>query len=78
MDKLITHGGVPLHGSVDISGAKNAALPLLISTLLAPGEHIVDNVPKASRPRRSWNCSGAWAARAWSGGRGTRRGRRAA
>ena len=45
MDKLITHGGVPLHGSVEVSGAKNAALPLLISTLLAPGEHIIDNVP---------------------------------
>ena len=45
MDKLVIEGGVPLHGIVPISGAKNAALPILIATLLAPGEHIIENVP---------------------------------
>ena len=35
MDKLIIEGGRPLHGTVRISGAKNAALPLLAATLLA-------------------------------------------
>ena len=39
MDKLVIDGGVSLHGTVPISGAKNAALPILVATLLAPGEH---------------------------------------
>ncbi len=45
MDKLVIEGGQPLNGIVPISGAKNAALPILIATLLAPGEHIIENVP---------------------------------
>ncbi len=45
MDKLRIEGGVSLYGTVEISGAKNAALPLLAATLLAPGEHILHNVP---------------------------------
>ncbi len=46
MDKLIIEGGTPLHGTVQISGAKNAALPILVATLLAPGEHELRNVPE--------------------------------
>ncbi|NOY25178.1 MAG: UDP-N-acetylglucosamine 1-carboxyvinyltransferase [Oligoflexia bacterium] len=46
MDKLVIRGGHPLHGTVSTSGAKNAALPILIATLLAPGEHVLDNVPE--------------------------------
>ncbi len=46
MDKLVIRGGRPLHGAVRVSGAKNAALPILIATLLAPGEHLLDNVPE--------------------------------
>jgi len=45
MDKLIIEGGSPLYGTVSISGAKNAALPLLAATLLAPGWHTLHNVP---------------------------------
>ncbi len=45
MDKLVIHGGVPLNGVVAASGAKNAALPILIATLVAPGEHRLGNVP---------------------------------
>ena len=45
MDKLCIIGGKPLYGAVPISGAKNAALPLLAATLLAPGCHILHNVP---------------------------------
>ncbi len=45
MDKLIVEGGHPLHGTVRISGAKNAALPLMAATLLAPGCHTLHNVP---------------------------------
>ena len=45
MDKIIIEGGKPLHGEVRISGAKNAALPLIAATLLAPGWHVIHNVP---------------------------------
>jgi UDP-N-acetylglucosamine 1-carboxyvinyltransferase len=45
MDQLIIEGGFPLYGSVAISGAKNAALPLMAATLLAPGQHTLHNVP---------------------------------
>ncbi len=45
MDKIVIEGGIPLEGEVAISGAKNAALPILAATLLAPGEHRLFNVP---------------------------------
>ncbi len=45
MDKLIIKGGVPLTGEINISGAKNAALPILASTILADGPVTVGNVP---------------------------------
>jgi UDP-N-acetylglucosamine 1-carboxyvinyltransferase len=45
MDKIVIEGGVPLRGAVQVSGAKNAALPALAATLLAEGEHRVGNVP---------------------------------
>ncbi|MFM7067304.1 MAG: UDP-N-acetylglucosamine 1-carboxyvinyltransferase [Gammaproteobacteria bacterium] len=45
MDKLIITGGVPLDGEVRISGAKNAALPILAATLLPSGPVTVGNVP---------------------------------
>jgi UDP-N-acetylglucosamine 1-carboxyvinyltransferase len=45
VDKLQIQGGVPLEGEVRISGAKNAALPILAATLLAEGTVSVGNVP---------------------------------
>ena len=45
MEKLIISGGNPLSGSVLISGAKNAVLPILTATLLADGPVRIDNVP---------------------------------
>jgi UDP-N-acetylglucosamine 1-carboxyvinyltransferase len=45
MDKLIITGGAPLNGDVRISGAKNAALPILAATLLAKDPVTVCNVP---------------------------------
>src|SRR5512138_18710 len=45
MDKLQIRGGTPLEGEVRISGAKNAALPILAATLLAEGTVSVGNVP---------------------------------
>jgi UDP-N-acetylglucosamine 1-carboxyvinyltransferase len=45
MDKLIITGGAPISGEIRISGAKNAALPILAATLLADGPMKVCNVP---------------------------------
>jgi UDP-N-acetylglucosamine 1-carboxyvinyltransferase len=46
MDKLAIVGGKPLDGVVRVSGAKNAALPILAATLLAEGPVLLGNVPK--------------------------------
>jgi UDP-N-acetylglucosamine 1-carboxyvinyltransferase len=45
MDKLLIHGGVVLQGEINISGSKNAALPILAATLLAKTPMLVKNVP---------------------------------
>ena len=45
MDKLVIEGGIPLTGEIDISGAKNAALPILCAALLTPEPLRVQNVP---------------------------------
>ena len=45
MDKLIITGGIPLEGEIRISGAKNAALPILAATLLADAPVKVGNIP---------------------------------
>ncbi len=45
MHKLIIKGGEPLHGEIRISGAKNAALPILAATLLAEKPVTIANVP---------------------------------
>lgn len=46
MDKLIIEGGVPLHGEVVVSGAKNAALPILCAGLLAETPFTLTGVPE--------------------------------
>ena len=45
MDKIVVHGGKPLHGDVQISGAKNAALPVLTAALLTEGTCTFHNIP---------------------------------
>nr|VFK26195.1 MAG: UDP-N-acetylglucosamine 1-carboxyvinyltransferase [Candidatus Kentron sp. MB]VFK30841.1 MAG: UDP-N-acetylglucosamine 1-carboxyvinyltransferase [Candidatus Kentron sp. MB]VFK75260.1 MAG: UDP-N-acetylglucosamine 1-carboxyvinyltransferase [Candidatus Kentron sp. MB] len=45
MDKLIISGGIPLSGEIRISGAKNAALPILAATLLSDKPIIIGNIP---------------------------------
>jgi UDP-N-acetylglucosamine 1-carboxyvinyltransferase len=51
MDALILQGGRPLSGRVPVSGAKNAALPVMAATLLAPGQHVLRNVPSLADTR---------------------------
>lgn len=46
MDKFVIYGGRPLKGTLKISGAKNASLPLMAAALLAPGVHKINNVPQ--------------------------------
>ena len=46
MDKIRIHGGNPLNGEVRVSGAKNAALPILISSLVADGVSTFKQVPR--------------------------------
>ena len=51
MDRIRIVGGQPLSGSIPISGAKNAALPLMIASLLTPETVILENVPRLSDVR---------------------------
>jgi UDP-N-acetylglucosamine 1-carboxyvinyltransferase len=51
MDALIIEGGRPLAGRVPISGAKNAALPVMAAALLTPGRHVLRNVPSLADTR---------------------------
>ncbi len=46
MDKLEIEGGVRLSGEVSISGAKNAALPVMAASILGPGENLISGVPQ--------------------------------
>ncbi len=46
MDKIVIEGGRPLEGTVKISGAKNAVLPVLAATLMTRGRNIIEGVPK--------------------------------
>ncbi len=48
MDSLLIKGGVPLHGKVTISGAKNAVLPIMAATLLTTDECVIHRVPDLS------------------------------
>lgn len=45
MEKLVIEGGVPLKGTVSISGAKNAALPIMAATILTDDACVINNVP---------------------------------
>lgn len=46
MDRFVVEGGTPLEGDIEVSGSKNAALPVLFATLLHPGRSVVYNVPE--------------------------------
>jgi len=46
MDQIIVQGGRPLSGEVVVSGAKNAALPVMASVLLGDGDYELSNIPR--------------------------------
>ena len=45
MEEIVITGGQPLKGSVAVLGAKNAVLKQMVAMLLAPGTHLLHNVP---------------------------------
>ncbi|HMA31011.1 MAG TPA: UDP-N-acetylglucosamine 1-carboxyvinyltransferase [Casimicrobiaceae bacterium] len=51
MDKLVIEGGQPLAGEIRVSGAKNAALPILCAGLLTPEPLTLSNVPRLNDVR---------------------------
>src|SRR5258708_39950652 len=51
MESLLIKGGVPLHGEVTVSGAKNAVLPILAATLLTSEPCVIRRVPRLSDVR---------------------------
>jgi UDP-N-acetylglucosamine 1-carboxyvinyltransferase len=51
MDKIVVEGGARLSGKIPISGAKNAALPLLAAALLPSGTSTWKNVPQLADVR---------------------------
>lgn len=46
MDKLIIRGNRPLNGEITVSGAKNAALPIITASILASGSHTLRRIPE--------------------------------
>jgi UDP-N-acetylglucosamine 1-carboxyvinyltransferase len=66
MDKIVVTGGNPLRGEVAVSGAKNAALPILAASLLAEGQHAFRNVPNLVDVKtmlkvlRTLGCTAEW------------------
>jgi UDP-N-acetylglucosamine 1-carboxyvinyltransferase len=55
MDRFVIHGGTPLRGTVEVSGAKNAALPCLAACLLTGDQVTLDNIPAVRDIRTTLN-----------------------
>ncbi len=48
MEKIVINGGRPLHGSIEVSGSKNAAIPIILATLMVNDICVIENVPSIS------------------------------
>ena len=48
MKKYVIHGGRPLYGKVEVSGAKNAAVAIIPAALLVEGVCRIENIPQIS------------------------------
>lgn len=46
MEKLVIHGGKPLEGTVRVSGAKNAVLPIIVASMLGMTQSVLTEIPK--------------------------------
>ena len=45
MEKIVVRGGNPLFGNVEVSGMKNAALPIIYACVLVKSKCIIENIP---------------------------------
>jgi hypothetical protein len=63
VDKLLIRGGTPLSGEIAISGAKNAALPILCASLLSSEPLQLCNVPHLNDVTTMLRLIGRWASR---------------
>lgn len=68
MQKLVINGGNKLKGAVRVSGAKNAALPILASSLLASGKSLYRNVPQVDDVQTMFSLLSAFGAKVQAGG----------
>ena len=48
MEKIIINGGRPLIGSIEVSGSKNAAIPIILATMMVDDVCVIENVPSIS------------------------------
>ena len=48
MNRYVIHGGRPLHGEIEISGAKNAAVAIIPAALMVDGVCRIENMPQIS------------------------------
>ena len=48
MEKIVINGNKPLYGSIEVSGMKNAALPVLFATVLVGGRFFLENLPQVN------------------------------
>ncbi len=55
MEKYVIRGGKPLFGDIEVSGAKNAALPVILSTIVVGDKCVIENVPDVSDVRLCLN-----------------------
>ena len=55
MEKIVVNGGNPLFGQVEISGSKNAALPIIYTCVLVRGKCVLENIPDVSDIRCSFD-----------------------
>ena len=55
MEKILVNGGRPLYGCVEVSGSKNAALPIIYACVLVKDKCIIENVPNVSDIRHSFD-----------------------
>lgn len=55
MEKIVINGGMPLRGEVEISGSKNAALPIIYACVLVKGKCVIENIPNIIDINRSFD-----------------------
>ena len=48
MEKLVIKGGKPLFGDIEVSGMKNAALPVILASILVDDICVIENIPNVS------------------------------